>query len=148
MRWIAVIPAVLGPGEGLALDRAITVWMCAAWGGSGRFAALTLLAARAAPVRSMAPVSVSGRVVLFVLAKPPQLPSGHPQLNFWRCCTRPGPSGDVYCGKAVFACVARQLSTVKGESMLISKCRRRWPVGSSGSMRDILITICTKHVSS
>ena len=34
-------------------------------------------------------------------------------------------SGGAYSGKLVLACVARQFKMVKGESMLISKWRRR-----------------------
>jgi hypothetical protein len=64
--------------------------------------------------------------------------SGHPHA-VWRLCE--SGVAPMYSGSAVLACVARQFRTVKGESMLISKWRRRWPVGSSGSAREILMTI-------
>ena len=66
------------------------------------------------------------------------LASWHPQVACWWYM---GCSAPEYSGKLVLACVARQLSTVNGESMLISKCRLRLPAGSSGSSREIRMTI-------
>jgi len=48
-------------------------------------------------------------------------------------------SGEVYAGRAVFACVAWQERMLKGESIEISKCRRF--VGSTASGLDKRITI-------
>lgn len=64
--------------------------------------------------------------------------SGQPQVDCWRYM---GCSAPEYSGRAVLAWVARQLRTVKGESILISKCRRRLPAGSSGSIREMRMTI-------
>ncbi len=74
------------------------------------------------------------------------LASGHPHEELV-CMLQSGPLSPQYCGRAVLACVARQLRTVNGLSMLISKWRRRFPAGSSGSNRDMRITICMRHVS-
>ena len=53
------------------------------------------------------------------------------------CCSVTDSSLPVHWGSAVLACVARQLSTVNALSMLMSKCRRRLPVGSSRSAREL-----------
>ena len=53
--------------------------------------------------------------------------------------SRLADSGEVYAGRAVFACVAWQERMLKGESIEISKCRRF--VGSTASGLDKRITI-------
>lgn len=104
-------------------------WTWAAWGGAGM----------ASWSMDKVWVELAGDTLETAAAAAAALASGHPHVAGRRWPL--GRSGIEYSGRAVFAWVARQLRTVKGESMLISKCRRRLPAGSSGSSREMRITI-------
>src|SRR5690348_440427 len=90
------------------------------------------------PARSRFSVDAAGECSDMMMAE-----SGHPQAARveveppgWRRFV-----ALLYSGRLVLAWVALQLRTVKGESMLISKWRRRVPVGSSGSDLEMRRTI-------
>ena len=125
------------------MPRWATDWRCAACGGAGRAEQVMFLPGlevswpASAVVRDMVEPEGLGRI---------GEASGQPQVV--ACCWAPvARSWPEYRGSEVLAWVARQLRMVNGLSMLISKCRRRLPAGSSGSIREIRRTTCGDRVS-